>query len=81
MLSLRKLGSRLQGHPNMEDLPDVDMSTGSLGQGLSAAVGMAWGTGIWERTGGPGVSVVMANWRKDRSGKQPWRRANSVWTT
>ena len=43
MLSLRKLGSRLQGHPNMEDLPDVDMSTGSLGQGLSAAVGMAWG--------------------------------------
>ena len=42
MLSLRKLGSPLQGHPNMEDLPDVDMSTGSLGQGLSAAVGMAW---------------------------------------
>lgn len=42
MLSLRRLGSPLQGHPNMEDLPDVDMSTGSLGQGLSAAVGMAW---------------------------------------
>ncbi|MEY8469237.1 transketolase [Faecalibaculum rodentium] len=42
MLTLRRLGSPLQGHPNMEDLPDVDMSTGSLGQGLSAAVGMAW---------------------------------------
>lgn len=42
MLTLRQLGSRLQGHPNMNDLPDVDMSTGSLGQGLSAAVGMAW---------------------------------------
>lgn len=41
--SLRKLGSRLQGHPNMNDLDDVDMSTGSLGQGLSVAVGMAWG--------------------------------------
>lgn len=40
--TLRKLGSPLQGHPNMNDLPDVDMSTGSLGQGLSAAVGMAW---------------------------------------
>lgn len=39
--SLRKTGSRLQGHPNMNDLPGIDMSTGSLGQGISAAVGMA----------------------------------------
>lgn len=39
--SLRKMGSRLQGHPNMNDLPGVDMSTGSLGQGISTAVGMA----------------------------------------
>jgi len=38
---LRKLGSRLQGHPDMRKLPGVDMSTGSLGQGLSAACGMA----------------------------------------
>ncbi|QAA34996.1 transketolase [Clostridium manihotivorum] len=38
---LRKLGSMLQGHPNMNDVPGVDMSTGSLGQGISAAVGMA----------------------------------------
>ena len=37
----RKLGSRLQGHPDMKKLPGVDMSTGSLGQGLSAACGMA----------------------------------------
>ena len=41
LLTLRKLGSRLQGHPNMNDLPGVDMSTGSLGQGISTAVGMA----------------------------------------
>lgn len=41
LLSFRKLGSRLQGHPSMEKLPGVDMSTGSLGQGISAAVGMA----------------------------------------
>ena len=39
--TLRKIGSRLQGHPSMKCLPGVDMSTGSLGQGISAAVGMA----------------------------------------
>ncbi|MBE6047691.1 MAG: transketolase [Clostridium sp.] len=38
---LRKLGSKLQGHPNMNDVSGIDMSTGSLGQGISAAVGMA----------------------------------------
>ena len=41
LLTLRQLGSRLQGHPNMHYIPGVDMSTGSLGQGISAAVGMA----------------------------------------
>ncbi len=39
--TLRKLGSPLQGHPDMKKLPGVDMSTGSLGQGLSVACGMA----------------------------------------
>ena len=39
--TLRKIGSRLQGHPSMKCLPGVDMSTGSLGQGISASVGMA----------------------------------------
>ena len=48
--TLRHIGSRLQGHPNMNDTPGIDMSTGSLGQGISAAVGMAlaakhWGDG------------------------------------
>ena len=41
LLTLRKLGSNLQGHPDMKKTPGVDMSTGSLGQGISAAVGMA----------------------------------------
>ena len=41
LTTLRKLGSRLQGHPCMQETPGVDMSSGSLGQGLSAAVGMA----------------------------------------
>ncbi|MBS1473779.1 MAG: transketolase, partial [Massilimaliae sp.] len=39
--TLRKLGSRLQGHPDMKHIPGVDMSSGSLGQGISAACGMA----------------------------------------
>ncbi len=41
LTTLRKLGSRLQGHPCMQETPGVDMSSGSLGQGFSAAVGMA----------------------------------------
>ena len=41
LLTLRKIGSYLQGHPNMNLVPGVDMSTGSLGQGISTAVGMA----------------------------------------
>lgn len=41
--TLRKLGSHLQGHPNMKSTPGVDMTTGSLGQGISAACGMALG--------------------------------------
>ncbi|MDD5932567.1 MAG: transketolase [Oscillospiraceae bacterium] len=43
MDTLRQIGSHLQGHPNMNETPGVDMSTGSLGQGISAAAGMALG--------------------------------------
>ena len=39
--TLRQIGSRLQGHPDMKGIPGVDMSSGSLGQGISCAVGMA----------------------------------------
>ena len=41
LTTLRKVDSRLQGHPSIKDTPGVDMTTGSLGQGLSAAGGMA----------------------------------------
>ena len=41
LYTLRKIGSNLQGHPDMNKVPGVDMSTGSLGTGISAAVGMA----------------------------------------
>ena len=48
--TLRQVGSYLQGHPNMNTVPGVDMSTGSLGQGGSTAVGMALGA---KHTGNP----------------------------
>ena len=41
LTTLRKVGSYLQGHPDMKHIPGVDMSSGSLGHGISAAVGMA----------------------------------------
>ena len=41
LITLRKADSRLQGHPDMKGIPGVDMSSGSLGQGISTAVGMA----------------------------------------
>jgi transketolase len=41
LTTFRKLGSKLQGHPDMKKVPGVEMSTGSLGQGFSVAVGMA----------------------------------------
>jgi transketolase len=43
LLTLRRIDSYLQGHPNMNTVPGVDMSTGSLGQGVSTAAGMALG--------------------------------------
>lgn len=48
--SFRKINSRLQGHPNMNYVKGVEMSTGSLGQGLSAAVGMALSAKIHDQT-------------------------------
>ena len=41
LLTLRKIDSYLQGHPDMKNIPGVDMTTGSLGQGISAGLGMA----------------------------------------
>lgn len=43
LMTLRQIGSHLQGHPNINSTPGIDMSTGSLGQGLSVAAGMAKG--------------------------------------
>jgi len=48
--NLRKMGSFLQGHPDMKKVPGVDMSTGSLGQGFSAAVGVGLGCKMDKKT-------------------------------
>ncbi len=48
--TLRKTGSMLQGHPSMKLTPGVDMSTGSLGQGISTAVGMALGGKLGDKS-------------------------------
>jgi len=50
LATLRKLGSRLQGHPDMRKLPGVEVSTGSLGQGLALANGMALALRLQGRT-------------------------------
>ena len=79
--TLRHIGSHLQGHPNMNDTPGVDMSTGSLGQGISAA--WAWplplstGAILTART----PCWAMARARKARSGRPPCLPATSSSTT
>ena len=50
MVTLRHIDSYLQGHPNMQTVPGVDMSTGSLGQGISCAVGMALGLKLQKKS-------------------------------
>ena len=67
--SLRKVGSRLQGHPSMKLLPGIDMSTGSLGQGISAAVGMALGSKYGIKVFGFTLCSAMASWKRARFGR------------
>lgn len=56
LMTLRKLGSRFQGHPDMNKVPGIEMSTGSLGQGFSAAGGMAMANKL---DGNPGRIYVL----------------------
>ena len=51
LMTLRKLGSPFQGHPNMHKVPGIEMSTGSLGQGFSVSVGMALANQMDENPG------------------------------
>ncbi|NLK17835.1 MAG: transketolase [Clostridiales bacterium] len=72
--SFRKLGSRLQGHPDMKKTPGVDFSSGSLGQGLSVGGGMAWGL---KRMGSSGRVFVLLGDGELNEG-QVWEAAMSA---
>ena len=50
LLTLRQLGSPLQGHPDMLKVPGVEMSSGSLGMGISAGIGMSWSARLLGRS-------------------------------
>ena len=62
--NFRKMGSFLQGHPNMRKTPGIDMSSGSLGQGLSIANGMAMASKLDKR--GYRVYCIVRRWRNTR---------------
>lgn len=74
--TLRHLGSYLQGHPDMKHIPGVDMSSGSLGQGISAAVGMALSAKLTMMITEHIHFSAMARFRRDRSGRLPCLRAS-----
>lgn len=57
MMTLRKLGSHFQGHPNRDKVPGIEMSTGSLGQGFAVSVGMAMASKLDEKAGKPAGRV------------------------
>ena len=67
--TLRKIGSYLQGHPNMNSVPGVDMSTGSLGQGVSAACGMALGAKHAGKPINSTPSWATAKWKRASAGR------------
>ena len=75
---LRHIGSMLQGHPDMKHIPGIDMSSGSLGQGFSAAVGTyegypsRWHDIHW---------LVAARSRRDRFGRQLCLPEHASWIT
>ena len=71
LTTLRKSDSFLQGHPSMKSTPGVDMSTGSLGQGISAAAGMALGAKI--NQDGVGVYAILGDGELEEG--QVWEAA------
>lgn len=79
LATLRKIGSHLQGHPDMNKVPGVDMSTGSLGTGISAAVGMALALQMDRKIIMYMRCWATANCRKVRYGKLLWQRGSINW--
>ena len=74
LLTLRKLGSRLQGHPDTHDTPGVDACTGSLGNGVSVALGMAMGA----RLKGRDFRVYVGSSDGESQEGQVWEMASAA---
>lgn len=77
----RSIKDHYSGHPDMKHVPGVDMSTGSLGQGISAAVGMALAGKMDDRNYRSTPSSATARSRRARCGKRPCPRPNTIWIT
>lgn len=73
LLTLRKFGSKLQGHPHREYLPALETSSGPLGSGLSQAVGMALASRMDNSTTGPFVYCLMSDGEQECG--QTWEAA------
>ena len=78
LLTLRQLNSRLQGHPSHTDLPIVETSSGSLGQGLSVALGKALALRLKREKGRVYCFMSDGNKKKVRYGRQQWRHRTIV---
>ena len=75
----RSIEGHLSGHPDMVHVPGVDMSTGSLGQGLSAAVGMALAGKLDRKDYRVYARAwATARWPRARSGRPPWPRPSII---
>ena len=86
LLTLRKMGSRLQGHPDAHLCPGVEVCSGSLGQGLSVSSGIALGFRLDAARDGGAPKRVFCLWatarcRRGRTGRPPCSRATGIWTT
>ena len=81
LTTLRKVGSRLQGHPSIQYLPGLDMSSGSLGQGISAACGMALAGKIDHKDYRVYTLIGDGESEEGRSGKPACLPAQRSWIT
>src|SRR5215211_2588874 len=79
LMGLRKIGSHLQGHPDMTRTPGIEVSTGSLGQGLSMSVGICLALRLDELDDVAHVFTLMSDGdcQEGRAGRARWRRHTS----
>ena len=80
LVTLRHTGSYLQGHPDMKHIPGIDMSSGSLGQGVSAAVEWQQPESLTKKITVSMHSAETVRSRKARSGKLPCGQDSANWT-